>query len=135
MLFGSKASTIAESARAFVLGSNSLAGCFADAVTGVSEVSTLNVGLPFCANPWIFLLSAWLGVGSTVSILTSGTYNPSIVFKTSLTFGETASSLVPQSVVVLFVSWRRIVNPCAFPTKPFAGVNSTSTSFPFGVNL
>ena len=62
-------------------------------------------------------------------------YNPSIVFNTSFTFGAIASSLVPQFVVVLFVSWRRIVNPCAFPTKPFAGVNSTSTSFPFGVNL
>ena len=135
MLFGSKASTIAESARVFVLGSISLAGCLADAVTGVSEVTTLNVGLPFCANPCIFLLSALLGVGSTVGIITSGMYNPSIVFKTSFTFGATASSLVPQFVVVLFVSWRRIVNPCAFPTKPFAGVNSTSTSFPLGVNL
>ena len=104
MLFGSKASTIAESAGVFVLGSTSLAGYLADAVTGVSEVTTVKVGLPFCENPCISLLSALLGVGSTVGILTSGTYNPSIVFKTSFTFGATASSLVPHSVVVLFVS-------------------------------
>ena len=135
MLFESKASTIAESARVFVLGSISLAGCFTDAVTGVSEVTTVNVGFPFCENPCKLLLSALFTVGSTVGFITSGIYSPSIVFKTSLTFGVIASSLVPQSVVVLFVSLRRIVIPCAFPTKPFAGVNSTSTSFPFGVNL
>ena len=114
-----------------VAGSTNFAGYLAEAVTGVGEVSTVNVGCPFCGKPCKFWLSALIGVAFTeVGTVTSGIYNPSIVFNESFTFGRVAASGVPQSVVVLFVSWRRIVIPFALPTKPSTGVNSTFTSFP-----
>ena len=57
------------------------------------------------------------------------------MFVTSFTFDVESESFAPHPVVVLFVSWRRIVIPCASPTKPSAGVNSTFTSAPLVVNL
>ena len=50
----SNASTVVNSVTAFVLGSTNFAGYLAEAVTGVGEVSTVNVGLPFCGNPCKF---------------------------------------------------------------------------------
>ena len=127
----SNALTVVASVTVFDVGSTSFAGYFADGLTGSFAVSTLNVGCPFCGNPCKFWLSALIGVASTeVGTVTSGIYNPSIVFNESFTFGRVVASGVPQSVVVLFVSWRRIVIPFALPTKPSAGVNSTFTSFP-----
>ena len=57
------------------------------------------------------------------------------MFVTSFTFDVESESFAPHPVVVLFVSWRRIVIPCASPTKPSAGVNSTFTSAPLVINL
>ena len=126
----SNASTVVNSVTVFVLGSTNFAGYLAEAVTGSLADSTLNVGLPFCGRPCKFWLSALTGVAFTeVGTVTSGIYNPSIVFNESFTFGRVAASGVPQSVVVLFVSWRRIEIPCALPMNPSAGVNSTFTSF------
>ena len=79
----SNASTVVSVVTVPVFGSTNFAGCVAEAVTGVDEVSTLNVGWPFCVNPCKFLLSALF---TLVETTTSGIYNPSIEFKTSLIF-------------------------------------------------
>ena len=79
----SNASTVVSVVTVPVLGSTNFAGCSIDAVTGFVAVSTLNVGFPFCVNPCKFLLSALF---TLVETTTSGIYNPSIEFKTSLIF-------------------------------------------------
>ena len=119
-----------------VAGSTSFAGYFADGVTGSFAVSTLNVGWPFCGNPCIFLLSALFTLVTTsAGGVTSGIYNPSIESKILFILGSFVVSKLPQSVVVLLVSWRRIETPCALPMNPSAGVNSTFTSMPFSATI
>ena len=122
-----------------VAGSTNFAGYLAEAVTGSLADSTLNVGLPFCGNPCRFLLSALFAlVVTSPGTLTSGIYIPSIESKTLLIFvilGSFVGLKTPQSVVVLFVSWRRIETPCALPMNPSAGVNSTFTSMPFSATI